>query len=219
VCQTFNICFLGALELWSRAYLKTTRSCNHASSQYFRASSKIIYHLSTILLDVPITDLQNAIGKEGLTAIPHAHSHLRNWARRDGQISENVIYNAVKTIYLLAPLSRARDDSTWNIDTAQYSCTTLFLCHILLWIYAGVASRPQKLRLLELVAQSQEMKSSRFLGVLKRGFLGDDENARATQEAAEPKVFFRSAAEMLTSLGTWGVSLSMAKLIHERSKM
>jgi len=77
----------------------------------------------------------------------------------------------------------------------------------------------QKRRLLESVSRSSDLGSSAFLAVLRRGLLNENEQIGNNEEGGEPKVFFRSAAEMLTRLGTWGGSLSMAKLIHERSKI
>lgn len=77
----------------------------------------------------------------------------------------------------------------------------------------------QKLRLLEYVSRNSDLGNNVFLAVLKRGFLNENGQIGTNEGGGEPKVFFRSAAEMLTRLGTWGGSLSMAKLIHERSKI
>jgi hypothetical protein len=68
-----------------------------------------------------------------------------------------------------------------------------------------------------------------FFATLKRSFGFDQhgkESSGTTRQEGEGRnvngeeaLLFRSAAEMLTRLGTWGCSLNLALLLHERAKM
>lgn len=203
-----------SLDAWANAYLSRSQPHSHPSSRHFHACSVVIHHLSTILLDVPLSDLQNAIGKDGMTGIVQALSNLSNWARRSPHIADQVAYNATKTIVSLAPSQILSDDGIRNVDTAPYSLIAIFLCHIVLWAYATVTAREQRMRLLDNVMQHPVLGKSNFVVLLKRA-MGLDGN----EEDGEPKLLFRSAAEMLTRLGTWGGSLNLALLLHRRAEM
>jgi hypothetical protein len=161
-----------------------------------------------ILLDVSLTDLQNAIGKDGTSGTPQAMANLSNWAKRSPQHAQEVALNAANTIVSLAP-KKGMD------DTAPYSLITLFLCHVVLWAFARVSPRERKVDFLEMVEKDEAMKSNPFLDVLRAG-LGVDIEERGNRRE---KVLFRSAAEMLTRLGTWGASLNLALLVHRRAEM
>ncbi|CZR69447.1 uncharacterized protein PAC_19347 [Phialocephala subalpina] len=203
-----------SLDAWANAYLSRSQPQSHPSSRHFHACSVVIHHLSTILLDVPLSDLQNAIGKDGMTGIAQALSNLSNWARRSPHIADQVAYNATKTIVSLAPSQNLSDDGIRNVDTAPYSLIAIFLCHIVLWAYATVTARDQRMGLLGNVMQHPVLGKSNFVVLLKRA-MGLDGN----EEDGEPKLLFRSAAEMLTRLGTWGGSLNLALLLHRRAEM
>lgn len=75
------------------------------------------------------------------------------------------------------------------------------------------------------------MRESGFVKVLTRalglGLGGDGDGALSDPESKRPsdldpretpKIMFRSAAEMLARLGTWGASLNLALLLHKRSE-
>lgn len=115
---------------------------------------------------------------------------------------------------MIAPNKYGTEGGIRNIDTAPYSLITIFLCHIVLWVFANVAPHLQKLRLVDTVLRNIDMRLTPFPGILRRAFgLGDNGmqvSRRATQGSdkdehgrdAAPIVLFRSAAEMLTRLGT-----------------
>jgi hypothetical protein len=133
---------------------------------------------------------------------------LSRWARTSPSTAEGVAFNAVRTIVSLAPgQGDGRGDS--GDDGAPYSIIALFLCHVVLWVYASVSTEAEKRRLVGIVDVVEGLRGSEFVEVLKR----------ALEERGEPKVLFKSAAEMLTKLGTWGAALNLALLIHKRAEM
>jgi hypothetical protein len=135
-------------------------------------------------------------------------ANLSNWAKRSPQHAQEVALNAANTIISLTP-KKGMD------DTAPYSLITLFLCHVVLWAFACVSPRERKVDFLEMVEKDEAMKSNPFTDVLKAG-LGVDIEEKGNRG---DKVLFRSAAEMLTRLGTWGASLNLALLVHRRAEM
>jgi hypothetical protein len=135
-------------------------------------------------------------------------ANLSNWAKGSPQHAQEVALNAANTIISLAP-KKGMD------DTAPYSLITLFLCHVVLWAFARVSPQELKVDFLEMVEKDEVMKSNPFLDVLRAG-LGVDIEERGNRVE---KMLFRSAAEMLTRLGTWGASLNLALLVHRRAEM
>jgi hypothetical protein len=215
---------LETLYAWSKAYLNPSRSNFHPSARHFHASSLVIHHLSQILLDVPLSDLQNAIGKLGTDGIAQAMTNLTNWARRSPRIAEEVAYNAVRTIVSLAPTKGTHEDDIRNTDTAPYSIITLFLCHVVLWVFSNVCPYEQKFRFLRIVAENEVLRSSAFFAVLRRALALDEgtitaQNKVPTEKNDAPNILFKCGAEMLTRLGTWGASLNLALMIHQRAEM
>jgi len=175
---------------------------------------------------MPLSDLQGAIGKDGSAGIASSVSSLTAWARRDPFLSEQVALNAVKTIVLLAPRKSGESGDNIDmigqagvrdIDTAQYGIITVFLCHVVLWVFSGVSPIDKKQRLLDLLGRDREVRTSWFMSVLERGLGVSGTDGNFAEDA--PKILFRSAAEMLTRLGTWGASLNLALLMHKRSEM
>jgi len=63
----------------------------------------------------------------------------------------------------------------WNTDTAPYSLITVFLCHVVLWVFASVSPQEMKMQLLDILTHDDDISSSWFMVVLKRGLELDDE--------------------------------------------
>jgi hypothetical protein len=151
------------------------------------------------------------------------------WARKSPQLAEQVVSHAIKTIIMLAPGKDNGEGGIRNIDTAPYSLITIFLCHIVVWAFAKVAPYSQKSELIEAILRNTELRSTALFATLQRSFGFDRRNgklSKTTRQENESQnghgseaALFRSAAEMLTRLGTWGGSLNLALLLHERAEM
>jgi hypothetical protein len=157
---------------------------------------------------------------------------LTSWARRAPDVAEQVALNAVKTIMFLAPATKGDREKenkggcklievgeVRNIDTAQYGIITVFLCHVILWVFSSVSPEDKRQHLLDMILRDGIVGESWFLGVVKKGLGLEIADGTVTEGREAPKVIFRSAAEMLTRLGTWGASLNLALLLHKRSEM
>lgn len=75
--------------------------------------------------------------------------------------------------------------------------------------------------MLEDVGGNEALRSSHFYGVLKSVMSIETPSGQpdSSTKGDAPKLLFKSAAEMLTQLGTWGASLNLALLIHRRAEM
>ncbi|TVY92838.1 Zinc finger protein [Lachnellula willkommii] len=207
------------LYSWSKAYLTPSRSNLHPSSRHFYASSLVIHHLSNILLDVALSDLQNAVGRTGHEGMMQAMAKLTNWAQKSPRVAEEVAYNAVRAIVSLAPTRSVYEDDIRNTDIAPYSIITLFLSHLVLWVFAKVCPREQKSVLLGMVGDNEVLRSSAFFVVLQQAMALDERVAGTRNSKDAPNILFKFGAEMLTRVGTWGVALNLALMIHQRAEM
>jgi hypothetical protein len=208
--------------VWSRAYsAPPSRITSQPTSKYFHSASVVLHHLSTILLDIDLADLQNAIGKAGGVGITQALANLTDWASKSPLIAKEVAYNAVKTIVSLAPRPNFSCEDDPMTDSAPYSVIALFLCHIVLWIFVRVSPRSQKHQLLEDVARNEALRSSPFFEILRTSLSLDERGASSSGSSSNEasKLLFKSAAETLTQLGTWGASLNLALLLHRRAEL
>ncbi|RDW80404.1 hypothetical protein BP5796_05102 [Coleophoma crateriformis] len=219
-----------ALSSWSKAYLSpSSRAISHPTSKHFHSASIVLCHLATILLDICLTDLQNAIGKDGSAGIPQAMTNLTKWTTENPQKAEEVAHNAVKIIVFLNSKRERYEEDAYLTDTVPYNLITIFLCHVVLWAYANVATPASKLHLLETVAANEVLHSSPFFATLANGLSEDQSSAvdrvQHTNGATKtpgsdfPRLLFKSAAEMLAQFATWGAALNLALLLHNRAEM
>ncbi|KAG4442787.1 hypothetical protein IFR05_001733 [Cadophora sp. M221] len=207
---TRRACIADSLLEFSSAYLSSHHPTRDPSTEYFTRSSHILHKLSTILLAVPLPDLQNAIGKDGKIGIAQAISSLSSWARSSPNNAEEVALRAVRAIMSLSP----PENPVGQIDTAPYSLIAVFLCHVILWVFVSFSTTEQKLHLLQHLELDSELGWSSFLSLLRNDLEVDEGDGKVYK-----KVLFRSGAEMLTRLGTWGGSLNLALLLQRRAEM
>jgi hypothetical protein len=177
-----------------------------------------------MILDIPLTCAQNAIGKAGPAGIPPAMSDLALWTRSCSSQAVQATLIAAKLIHSLYPVRKEangeRKLASAHIDTGPCSIITFFLCHVTLWTFVCVAGSRQKRVLLELLKQEDGLSKSPLFLVLKQVLLSGDaaEEGGLSREDAM-KLVFRSASEGLTRMGTWGCALNLAMLLHRRAEM
>lgn len=214
---------LESLTSWSSTYLPLAHNPIHPLTHFQRCSATI-HHLSTILLDVSLTDLQGALGKEGPQGIAPALARLKSWSNLDPQKAETCAYNAVRAIISLAP-SKGQGGGT---ETTPETIITLFLCHLVIWVFAIVCERCSYSRFLEMVkAGPGGVGNSLFYNEVLRGIeaLGEELSGKEECERERERVngrmrvlVFKNAAEVLTRLGVWGAALNLAMLLQRRAE-
>lgn len=153
--------------------------------------------------------------------IRHAIANLTHWAARSSRLATDTTFDAVKTIVRLTP-NKELNGSFHVLDTGPYGIITLFLCHVVVWAFASVSTRDQKMHLLQYIEEDNEVRRSDTYGVL-HGVLGDrrerDTTLPCEHEKTQKKILFKCAAEKLTKFEIWGASLNLALLLHHRSEM
>ncbi|KAH7409038.1 fungal-specific transcription factor domain-containing protein [Cadophora sp. MPI-SDFR-AT-0126] len=201
------------LRSFYSSYLSSHHPTRDASTEYFNRSSHILHRLSTILLSVPLPDLQNTIGKDGTAGVAQAMSSLSSWARISSSNAEQVAQHAVQAIMSLSPPDSQTQTSGY-LDTAPYSLIAIFLSHIILWVFMSVSAKEQRMQLLRRLELDVDLRSSSFISLLR-----SDMEVGEGDGKVQKKVLFRSGAEMLTRFGTWGASLNLALLLQRRAEM
>lgn len=209
-----------ALSLWQDAYLSNpTQHDSYATSVHFHESSITGHVLAHILLDVPFTDIHGAFGKNGKEGIAAATVNFRRWVNADPQTAEDIIQTALKTIEYLVT-NRA------SSAASEQSIIAMFLCYVLVWLYANIAPMKQRQGLLNRLARDEQMWKCPQLAYIKRELestrdavtTSNDGNSSASRTELTWGVL-RSAAQCLTQLGTWGAALNLALLLQRRSEM
>lgn len=137
-------------------------------------------------------------------------ANLTAWAHLSPRTAQDVAQKTVQTIIsLTASLTHVGE-----VNTAPYSLITAFLCHVILWVFVSVSTNEQKERLLDRLELDSELSPSSFLSLVKSSLEVVDDEERWEHK----KMLFRSGAEMLTRLGTWGASLNLALLLQRRTE-
>jgi hypothetical protein len=205
------------------------------TSVYFHSCSILVEQLGRLLLEVPLTVLQNAIGKSGPSGIPPAMSSLLLNATVSPRATIEAALMSLKMIHKLTPRRPGSPPSNeaYNEidgeDTGPFGIVTLFISHMVLWAFMSVARQAQKIELMRMAESDEALKEAAILIVIKRIIgpvtepvpsppqsIGSYANAIS---GASPMLVFRNAADVLTRMGTWGASLNMALLLHFRATM
>lgn len=156
-------------------------------------------------------------------------TNLTDWAIESPQKAEEVAHKAVKIIVFLNSKRERYEEDAHLTDTIPYNLITIFLCHVVLWVYANVATPASKLHLLETVAANDILHSSPFFAILANGLSADHDSVVDSGHQVDAAVrrsgndfsrtLFKSAAEMLAQFATWGAALNLALLLHNRAEM
>ncbi len=97
----------------------------------------------------------------------------------------------------------------------------------MVWIFASVASPWQKESLASRLKENEKLWNSPRINALKQaleyneevGGLNGEGGPRAPSRKDVLGNIFKSAAQSLTQLGTWGAALNLALLLHRRAEM
>ncbi|KFY06617.1 hypothetical protein V492_07908 [Pseudogymnoascus sp. VKM F-4246] len=203
-----------SLDRWSEVYSHPSKTLPRLSnaSDHFQESSILLYNLGRLLLEVSLTDLQDAIGKSGPSKIPEAMANLSSWVKLSPQSLDAVLL-CIETIDSLAPVNQ--NVSNDKRSAARYSIPsiiTVFLCHTTLWAFVNVAGRERKQELVRLIETNHKIKSGHFAAVITRVLIENGEGGRASSDAS--RLIFRSAAEVLTRMdGYLGSSFGYGCLV------
>jgi hypothetical protein len=183
--------------------------------QFLRPIIRPTRKVSRMMFEAPLTDLQDA----GASKIPSAVSKSSLWIR-SSQDSLNAALEAITIIDFLSPTKLIPRAALPVRDYTPYSIITLFICHTTLWAFVSFADATRKSELRHLI-DSYEALNSAPISTLLRWLLTyhrHDSINGGNYTVNSQKLLFRSAAEGLTRMGTWGCSLNPAMMLYRRPR-
>jgi hypothetical protein len=185
-----------ALQVWHEAY-----ACIHPSprfdvtSAYFGRAAMIIFHLARLYLAIPLSDIQDCLGRSGPADARTAIMRLTAWAVQNKEETYDAIENAAICITFIIGSGD---------ECAPYDVIGLFLSHVVIWAIAKSASTIQRANIVRRLQDNRGL-SSEVCEFIEAGFV------------AEPALILKHAIQSLVQVGTWGASSNLALLLHHTS--
>jgi hypothetical protein len=236
-----------SLFLFADIYLNSSPPENalFQTSQHFQHLAEVVYRLGLILLEISVSDLQDSLGKSGGDKLKHAMSNISRWVNKKPDTALRVMLDAMRLINLVTPADDPRLRDHRGQSPGPYELISFFLSVVQVWAFAAVASTDSKARFLQMMETTSDFKNGSFFPIMERALADEDvqiESRQATSDqghgalhgnitdeydrshTAIPKgvtnarAIFRKGAEVLTRLGSWGASLDLALLLHQRAK-
>lgn len=178
---------------------------------YCKRASLLLYHLARMLLLASLTDLQDAMGKNGPSNVKPAMQRLQLWWSSSSNESLQAAAEATKLIAII--------NNNANAQAAiPYSPIGLFLAHVILWalFMTGSSETMDRVR-----AQVQSLRvpssTAQQLESILHYSMASPPGHPATQDG--PRVLLKHGAGMLVKLGGWGAALNLALLLHRRAEL
>lgn len=191
------------------------RESTERAHAYFQSASYLLQDLIRRQASTSITDLQDALGKSGPDGISEAFHRLRivHFRHEGSQICDEPFLS-------LFEMAIAHITTVTNSPALQsvppYSILGVFLSHVVIWIIIKIGQDMRRDQLRDILDKkantSAEFAHSDLKTVLDLALSRSDSGVDGCSAV------LRHAANMLTGMGTWGVSLNLALLLQLRSK-
>ncbi|OAL51620.1 hypothetical protein IQ07DRAFT_678792 [Pyrenochaeta sp. DS3sAY3a] len=196
---------LHALDAWQKSYaLPHVSNRSESTSDHFHHTSIILLHLGRINIYLPLSDMQDCIGRSGPEDCLEAMDRLRIWTVRHFDQACLVVKEAAACISTIM---------SYHEESNPYSLIGLFLSHIAIWAFANVATAEQRLDVFW-VLQESSVVSSHVREFIKAGFAIAGSAADTESSCSlESKLIFKHAIQVLVQ-GSWGASSNLALLLH-----
>lgn len=214
----------GLLNHWREQIIAQHVSVkDNLGSRYFQECLRQTCELAAVMLDVPLTTAQSAIGKDGPDAISAAMSQLSRWNQASPRHTLQAAYRALRLINSLHPRNSSGAAKLAIVcDTGPHRIIAFFLCYVTFWAFVGTADEAQKLALLEMLDDDEEVSQSFLMTTFRQILLSQsvttDAGGTMTRKDAT-RLVFKNASDGLTRMGTWGCALNLAVLLHARAEM
>jgi hypothetical protein len=151
-------------------------------------------------------------------------TNLRHWVQTSPRTAEQLAFACTKTI--ATPLSTLVP-KVLGPTACEQATIAIFLCHVVVWIFASVSSPLQKESLAARLRENEELWSSGQIVALRQALEYREESGGSRGDGGSHFLskkdvlgnIFKSAAQSLTHLGTWGAALNLALLLHRRAEM
>jgi hypothetical protein len=200
---------LNMLELWYSSYGEPHHCSRRPdpASAHSQHISMITYYLGRLYLVFPVSEIQDCLGRSGFADATASMARLSTWMTRCHEQAVRAVEDAATCITLIMC---NKDESS------PYDVIGLFLCHVIIWSIACVAS-PQQKSLIIQGLQNADGISVAMQEVIEAGFA--QVNNLHESGLGSPRLIFRHAIQSLVQLGTWGASSNLALLLHLHPSM
>ena len=229
-----NIVSADGFELWEKRWPCSAKDnpCMEDSDRYFCKSTILLHHLSKLNMHVSITDLQEAMGKDGPVKTTLAANRLKEWfaTRPPTMESPETVdipgsHSADRPDFALLAASEALQIIGLVLGMpleergTPLSVICLFLSHVALWALERTASTESKL----LISQMRRAAGldQRLQEELPSVQVGDTSMNASRGGSAQSGAgwILKHCAMALTKLGTWGSALNLAVMLQHLSEM
>jgi hypothetical protein len=171
-------------------------------------------------INVSLTHLQQAIGKDGPGGMEYAMNCLAAWSTdatpqtptgssSNQDISPSLVA-ASESIKIIVSTMESKSSQM----AVPSSIISLFISHVVLWAFSKTARFEAKEQLSLLVYREADQTTMQLANLLSPALFQDLQVL-----AEEHQLIFKHAALQLAKLGTWGASLNLALLLQKRSEI
>jgi hypothetical protein len=204
----------------------------YRTSRHFHDTALTVLKLGRLSLHVPLSDLQNALGKADVAGIAPAMQNMQRLLERHLEETAGIFMGCLRTIGDLQgkphqPGSTDTSTST-TLQTAKsirepVEIITCFLSQALVWMLAHCADSTQSQLLLKHVHQARVSEGD-FLTVVEAA-LEDSMRANISSDSVEctagahANTVLFAAADGLGEMGPWAASLNLALLLWHRGRV
>ncbi|OBR05655.1 C2H2 type zinc finger domain protein [Colletotrichum higginsianum IMI 349063] len=204
---------LASLDAWYDRFIITYRE----TDSYFARASHILHGLLHIHLHTSLSDIQDALGKDGPQGVQTGLSRLQTFFAKGYaghfRTTPNPPPESLDLFARVIADSVSIMGSQALQATAPYSIFGVFLSHVFLWAVTKTSPEALKAqlgtRLCEMGASSAAVGESELREVL--------ELALSAEDGDRSRGVLVHAAQSLVRLGTWGASLNLALLLQIRA--
>ncbi|KAF1926887.1 uncharacterized protein M421DRAFT_422130 [Didymella exigua CBS 183.55] len=194
-------CLLNMIDIWHSSYNEHQTGRPDTTSTNLQQCSTITYYLARLYLVFPVSEIQDCLGRSGPADSKTAMIRLGAWIDQCPEQAATVLEDASKCISIILANKG---------ESGPYDLIGLFLCHIVIWSFAHVATLHQKEVMFLQLQGSQNILQS-VLEVFEAGFL---RRGKVDGTIDAPQLIFRHAIQSLVQLGTWGASSNLALLLY-----
>jgi hypothetical protein len=203
----------------------------YTTSRHFHDTALTLIKLGRLSLHVPISDLQNALGKADVGGIAPAMRNMQQLLERHAEQTAGIFGSCLRTIDDLQvkphqPGSTTTSTST-GLPTAEsirepVEIITCFLSQVLVWMLAHCADPTRSQLLLKHMHEANVHGD--FVTVVEAALEESTRADRRTDRAgcnpsAHANTVLFAAADGFSEMGPWAASLNLALLLWHRGRV
>ncbi|KAL2784702.1 fungal-specific transcription factor domain-containing protein [Aspergillus keveii] len=205
----------------------------YKTSGHFHDTALTLLKLGRLSLHVPLSDLQNALGKADVAGIAPAMESMRQLLQRHSEETAGIFVGCLRTIDDLqvkpGHSGPTNASSSATLVTAESTrepveIITCFLSQVLVWMLAHCADSTHSQLLLKHMHEA-EVSGGGFVTVVEAALKESTTRANISTDGGEcvasahANTVLFAAADGLSEMGPWAASLNLALLLWHRGRV